>query len=1121
MIMKQKYLFFSIITLSLLLIASPLFSSSTHAEENTAYVPATAQQYAPNEVVVKWKEFGAGVTQLQSSRNTLSGIRAYRTLSLDDDIPDRRLSVVRSPHFSAEELVEQFSKLPNVEYAHPNYYFRAQAQTTPWGVNNTNGVKARTVHTSDSITGDGVIVAVIDSGVDIDHPDLDGNLWSPVGDNCTANGNSTTCPNGGYDFVNEDNNPQDDNGHGTHVAGTVAAEDNSIGVVGVAPGAEIMAVKALSAEGYGEYADLIQSIDFARINGADVINMSLGVMSLGYITKDFQDAIDDAVNADVAVVVAAGNNATNGLFIPAAFDNVITVGAIQQTSTANNPDGNYNTRLAYFSNFGKIDVVAPGVDINSTTYDGSYSGASWDGTSMAAPHVAGVAALVIEKRADLGESALEPAELQHILETTATDLGETGRDEFFGSGLVNASTAVDAAVDSSTKTVLIDSNWSTNSSSNCAFIYYCDPTVRSTFLPSDGSTSTTLRIRVATEDGTPVASQSVNLATTGGSLGSSSVTTNSSGIATTTLTASSTAGNVTITATIPSTAITDSMVAQFADTLIVTDDGKPLTPGVAGWYFWNALETNGVNWKMSPENYPSQETTLSSYDTVVWHTEQYNLNTTEQENIQDYLDGGGNVLISGGDILYTYNYYKNLPDDASSAEELNWNTYGQDVIFNDYLKLGYEYYVATNLNIVGDDNFDETGGTLRDFGDNSDNAPYSDVASVVSGGTLEGYYCSNSAPAIVSVDSTYKSVFVAAALEYIGKTDRQEIVENAMDFLTGNAQSGGSFDVPSACDSSTTSNDGSVDDPNFDELDDSDAPTPGTPDDTTPTISDDVITNLTVSEITGTTATLTWETDVDISSSLIYATNTETDEVEVTTAGDTTEATIEDLTGNTTYEFAVYGVYSDDTYTSATTITNTTAPGAPNKPTLKSKAQKNIQVSLSDPADTGFQFRVTISNTQEEVLATSTLEGGVKSVKFTGLKPGKTYKMRTRLVYADEDEETVLGDFSPYLTATTHTDRVKKPAVLQITADSAKIRWKKPKKGKVKKYIVQVREKQQGKFVKVQKLTVKKKLKKSKKRKKVESLTPGTQYRVKVRAIFKNKRKGRWSKNKKFKTKKS
>ena len=264
-----------------------------------------------------------------------------------------------------------------------------------WGLHNTG----QTGGTSDAdidapeawdiSTGSvSVVIAVVDSGVDYTHPDLDANIWVNTGEtSCTdgidndGNGYIDDCR--GWDFVNNDNNPMDDNDHGTHVSGTIAAEgNNGIGVTGVNWTAKIMPLKFLNKKGSGTTADAIEAILYANANGAHVINNSWGGGA-------FSQALKDAIDASPAVVVcAAGNDGVDNdatPHYPSSYTsvNLLSVAATDDTDI-----------LATFSNYGvtSVDLGAPGVSIYSTIPKGTY--ASYSGTSMASPHVSGVAGLV-------------------------------------------------------------------------------------------------------------------------------------------------------------------------------------------------------------------------------------------------------------------------------------------------------------------------------------------------------------------------------------------------------------------------------------------------------------------------------------------------------------------------------------------------------------------------------------------------------------------------------------------------------------------------------------------------------------------------------------------------------
>lgn len=235
-------------------------------------------------------------------------------------------------------------------------------QVIPWGIERVNAIEA-----ANAVDESSVIVAIIDTGMDLDHPDLAARyLW-------------------GWDFVNNDAYPDDDHGHGTHCAGTIAGIDNDIGVVGVAPDVGLYIFKALNRRGSGDYVDIAASI-IAATNGPDgvpgtsddanVISMSLGGPTS---TTEMQDAVNYALSYNVVVVAATGNDGADSPSYPAAYDGVIKVGA---TDIYDN--------IASFSNRGET-ILAPGVNIFSTYMGATY--ATMSGTSMATPHVAGVCAL--------------------------------------------------------------------------------------------------------------------------------------------------------------------------------------------------------------------------------------------------------------------------------------------------------------------------------------------------------------------------------------------------------------------------------------------------------------------------------------------------------------------------------------------------------------------------------------------------------------------------------------------------------------------------------------------------------------------------------------------------------
>lgn len=253
-----------------------------------------------------------------------------------------------------------------------------------------------------------VKVAVLDTGVDYTHPDLTNRV--DIED--------------GYNFVNNNYDIMDDNGHGTHISGIISAQaNNGVGLVGITGNLDvkILPVKVLDESGYGETINIVKGILYAVENGADIINLSLGVQEKSELIAK---AIDYAKSKGVFVVAAAGNDNENSDNFSPAGDGAFTVSAM-----------NYDYRKAYFSDYGNsIKVAAPGVQILSTV-PGGYE--AWDGTSMAAPIVSGIAAMLKAENPDLS-----PSQMEEILQDTATDIMYEGRDQASGNGLINAYDAI-------------------------------------------------------------------------------------------------------------------------------------------------------------------------------------------------------------------------------------------------------------------------------------------------------------------------------------------------------------------------------------------------------------------------------------------------------------------------------------------------------------------------------------------------------------------------------------------------------------------------------------------------------------------------------------------------------
>lgn len=268
-------------------------------------------------------------------------------------------------------------------------------QPIPWGVARIGANDAWKYS-----TGREVKVAILDTGIDRDHPDLDDNLAGCV------------------NLISWWRSCEDDNGHGTHVAGIIGAENNNFGVVGVAPNAQIYAIKVLDRDGSGYLSDIIEGLDWAIANRMQVVNMSLGASS---DVPSFKEAVERTAAAGIIQVAAGGNSGPgeNTVYYPAAYPQIIAVAA---TDSSDN--------IPFWSSRGKeLDLSAPGASIYSTYTRGGYKTLS--GTSMAAPHVTGVVALRLSLHP--GES---PIQIETILESNTDHIPYN--ETIVGAGLVNA-----------------------------------------------------------------------------------------------------------------------------------------------------------------------------------------------------------------------------------------------------------------------------------------------------------------------------------------------------------------------------------------------------------------------------------------------------------------------------------------------------------------------------------------------------------------------------------------------------------------------------------------------------------------------------------------------------------
>ncbi|WP_197446286.1 S8 family serine peptidase [Tautonia plasticadhaerens] len=406
--------------------------------------PAEAASYAPDRIIVRYRD----EVSARSGPHP-SGLAPGRRLS-----EAAGLRIVGVDASGVPAALEAARKDPRVLYAEPDYVIGAG--TSPddprfgelWGLRNvgqgsgTVGADIGAMTAWQQSTGsDGVVVAVLDSGVDYAHPDLSSNLWTNPGEipgnNLDDDGNGYVDDVRGWDFVNRDNNPMDDNSHGTHVAGTIGARgNNQVGVTGVSWDVSIMPLKVLDRFGNGTVSAAIDAINYAWRNGAVISNASWGGTTY---SQSLRDAINAAgAQADHLFVAAAGNQGTimdapgAAKFYPAAFDlpNIVSVAASDR-----------NDQLAGFSNSGwlSVDLAAPGVDILSTTPGGGYGLKS--GTSMAAPHVAGAAALLKAEDPSLGAE-----EIKSVLMASVEPTGQLG-SLTAGGGRLDLASAMQIAAD--------------------------------------------------------------------------------------------------------------------------------------------------------------------------------------------------------------------------------------------------------------------------------------------------------------------------------------------------------------------------------------------------------------------------------------------------------------------------------------------------------------------------------------------------------------------------------------------------------------------------------------------------------------------------------------------------
>ncbi|MDN4592862.1 S8 family peptidase [Polycladomyces subterraneus] len=359
--------------------------------------PDTKAAFAPDEVIVKFKN---GITT--STKQAVHSHESGRVLFHSKEIG---FDVVKIPSGkSVSQVVREYRNNPNVEYAEPNYIYHADwtpndpyFSTQQWGPQKVQAPAAWDITRGSS----SVRIAIVDTGVQYNHPDLSGKVVL------------------GHDYVDGDNDPYDGNGHGTHCAGIAAAvTNNGTGIAGMAPNASILAVRVLDSNGSGTLDAVANGIIYAADNGAKVISLSLGG-SVGSTT--LKNAVNYAWNKGAVIVAAAGNSGISAPSYPAYYSNAIAVAATTSSDVK-----------ASYSNWGSwVDVAAPGSSIYSTYPTNSY--ASLSGTSMATPHVAGLAGL-------LAAQGRSNSNIRAAIQNTADRISGTGT--YWTYGRINAYRAV-------------------------------------------------------------------------------------------------------------------------------------------------------------------------------------------------------------------------------------------------------------------------------------------------------------------------------------------------------------------------------------------------------------------------------------------------------------------------------------------------------------------------------------------------------------------------------------------------------------------------------------------------------------------------------------------------------
>ena len=414
----------------------PCFAFAEEPMPRTTDPACGTMEFKAGEIIVKFKE---GIPQAR-----VQSLLLAEDVSILDEMDNLGLMLLSVPKGRELEKAEELNRNPLVEYAEPNYvvqiadpiaaepHYGLRALDVepddPYFPSQWNLPKIEAPAAWDITTGsDKVVIAFVDSGVDLDHPELKDKIWTNADEipdnNIDDDGNGYVDDVHGWDFVNWHGEPQDGYWHGTFMASIAAAmTNNDDGVAGVSWGAQIMPIKVFDDQ-WLKLWHIAGGIEYATDNGAKIINLSWALTGSDY-PQALQSAVHYAHSRGALVVAAAGNSFDSSHKYPAALDHVVSVAATDRDD--GHPDfSTYND---------KVDIAAPGVDIWGV-YKDTYG--RLPGTNAAAAHVSGLAALIWSVNPTLTND-----EVADIIESTAVDLGEPGRDDNFGYGRIDASAAV-------------------------------------------------------------------------------------------------------------------------------------------------------------------------------------------------------------------------------------------------------------------------------------------------------------------------------------------------------------------------------------------------------------------------------------------------------------------------------------------------------------------------------------------------------------------------------------------------------------------------------------------------------------------------------------------------------